>query len=59
MYLGFIIGIIGFPIFTQSLVTLASSAIWISHIIYCKILEEKESEKKYKEYRGYKKRIWF
>ena len=59
MYLGFIIWIIGFPIFMQSLITFASSVIWISHIIYWKILEEKELEKKYKEYREYKKKTWF
>ena len=59
MYLGFIIWIIGFPIFTQSLLTLASSAIWVSHIIYWKILEEKKLEKKYEEYREYKKKTWF
>ena len=59
MYLGFIIWIIGFPIFTKSLITLASSAIWISHIIYWKVLEEKELEEKYKKYREYKKKTWF
>ena len=59
MYLGFIIWIIGFPIFMQSLITFASSIIWISHIICWKILEEKELEKKYKEYREYKKKTWF
>ena len=37
MYLGFIIWIIGFPIFMQSLITFASSVIWVSHIIYWKI----------------------
>lgn len=59
MYLGFIIWIIGFPIFMQSLITFASSVILISHIIYWKILEEKELEKKYKEYGEYKKKTWF
>lgn len=54
IYLGFIIWIIGFPIFTQSFITLASSPIWISHIIYWKILEEK-----YEEYSEHKKRTWF
>lgn len=59
MYLGFMIWIIGFPVFTQSLITLASSAIWISLIMYWKILEEKELEKKYREYSEYKKKTWF
>jgi len=59
MYLGFIIWIIGFPLFMQSLITLVSSVIWISFFIYWKILEEKDLEKKFKEYRDYKKKTWF
>jgi len=59
MYVGFIIWIIGFPAFMQSVVTLASSAIWISLIIYWKTLEERELEKKYKEYREYREKTWF
>lgn len=59
MYLGFVIWIVGFSIFMQSLITLVSSTIWISHIIYWKILEERELEEKYKEYREYKKKTWF
>jgi protein-S-isoprenylcysteine O-methyltransferase Ste14 len=50
MYLGFIIWILGFPLFTRSLITLTSSVIWISHIIYWKVLEEKELEEKYEKY---------
>lgn len=59
MYLGFIMWIIGFPIFMQGLVTLASSIIWISYILYWKILEEKELEKQYIDYLEYKKETWF
>jgi protein-S-isoprenylcysteine O-methyltransferase Ste14 len=59
MYVGFIIWIIGFPVFTQSIATIASAAIWILHIVYWKILEEKELERRYKEYREYRKRTWF
>lgn len=59
MYLGFIIWIIGFPVFTQSFITLISSPIWISHIVYWKILEEKELEKKHEDYSEYKKKTWF
>ena len=59
MYLGFIIWIIGFPLFMQSLITLVSSVLWISFIICWKILEEKDLEKKYKEYSEYKKKTWF
>lgn len=59
MYLGFIIWIIGYPTFTRSLITLASSAIWIGCILYWKTLEEKELEDKHPEYREYKKKTWF
>jgi protein-S-isoprenylcysteine O-methyltransferase Ste14 len=59
MYLGFIIWIVGFPIFTRSLITLLSSVIWISFILTWKRLEEKELEKKYENYREYKKRTLF
>jgi len=41
MYLGFIIWIIGFPLFTRSLITLTTSIIWNPQIIYWKILEER------------------
>ena len=59
IYLGFILCIIGFPVFMQALTTIASGIIWISHIMYWKILEEKELEVKYEEYEEYKRRTWF
>jgi len=59
MYLGFIIWIIGFPVFTRGFITLSSSVIWISYFMYWKILEEKELEQKYKGYKEYKKKTWF
>jgi len=58
-YPGFILALIGFPVFMQNLLTLASGLIWVPHILYWKLLEERELEKKYKEYAGYKKRTWF
>jgi len=59
MYLGFIIWIIGFPIFMKSVITLLSSVIWITFIVQWKITEEKELEKKYRNYREYKNKTWF
>ncbi len=59
MYLGFILWVVGFPIFTRSLITLASSAIWIPHLLYWKSLEEKELEEKFESYADYRKRTWF
>ena len=59
MYLGFILWIIAFPLFMQSFITLASSIIWIPQIIYWKITEERNLEKKYKNYKEYKRKTWF
>ncbi|MBN2103169.1 isoprenylcysteine carboxylmethyltransferase family protein [bacterium] len=59
MYFGFIIWIIGFPVFMRSFATLISSVVWISFILYWKLLEEKDLEKQYSEYREYKRKTWF
>ena len=59
MYLGFSLWVIGLPMFTQSLVTLATAPIWIVHMIYWAIVEEKELEKKHPEYKEYKTKTWF
>jgi len=47
---------IGIPLFTQGLVTLCLSIIWIAQILYWKFLEEKELLAKYPEYKKYKER---
>ena len=59
MYLGFIIWVIGFPIFLQRLLSLSLSVIWIMHFMIWKTLEERELEKKYPEYAEYKEKTWF
>ena len=59
MYFGFIIWIIGFPMFTNAAFTLASAIIWIPQILYWKISEERQLVKKYKDYAEYKKQTWF
>ena len=59
MYLGFILWVIGFPIFMEGLATLASGVLWTAFFMYWKILEEKELEEKYEEYKEYKKITWF
>ncbi|MGC9312550.1 MAG: methyltransferase family protein [Sediminispirochaetaceae bacterium] len=59
MYLGFILWIIGLPLFLQGLLTLASSLIWTAFLLYWRYLEEKDMEKKYSGYREYKRRTWF
>ena len=59
MYLGFIIWIIGFPIFMNAAFTLISGIIWIPQLLYWRISEERMLEKKYKGYQEYKRKTWF
>jgi len=59
MYLGFILWIIGLPIFLQGFITLLSAVIWIPQIMYWKSSEEKDLEKKFKNYKEYEKKTWF
>ena len=59
MYLGFIIWVVGFPIFLEKKLSLLSSIIWISFFMIWKRLEEKELEIKFPEYKEYKKLTWF
>jgi len=59
MYLGFIIWVIGLPLFTESMATLASSTLWIAHLLTWKILEEKELLSKHPRYAEYMKKTWF
>jgi protein-S-isoprenylcysteine O-methyltransferase Ste14 len=59
MYLGFMVWVVGFPLFMQSILTLASAILWILHFFFWKVLEEKELAKKFSEYSDYKKKTWF
>jgi len=59
MYLGFILWVIGLPVFMNALFTLASAAIWIPHILYWRVSEERQLEKRYENYQEYKKKTWF
>jgi protein-S-isoprenylcysteine O-methyltransferase Ste14 len=59
MYLGFIIWVIGFPVFMESMLTLASAVLWIAHFMTWKTLEEKDLERRFEDYREYKARTWF
>ena len=59
MYLGFIIWIIGLPVFANAAFTLASVIIWIPQILYWKFSEERQLAEKYTDYQDYKKRTWF
>lgn len=59
MYSGFILWVIGFPLFMRAFASLISAIIWSAFIVYWKVLEEKELEERYDDYREYKKRTWF
>jgi protein-S-isoprenylcysteine O-methyltransferase Ste14 len=59
MYLGFILWVMGFPVFLQSMLTLASVVLWIAHFIIWKKLEEKDLQRRFGGYREYKARTWF
>jgi len=59
MYLGFIVWVVGFPVFMQSILTLASAVLWIAHFMVWKVLEEKDLERRISGYREYRSRTWF
>jgi protein-S-isoprenylcysteine O-methyltransferase Ste14 len=59
MYLGFIVWVVGFPLFMQSMLTLVSAILWILHFMWWRALEEKELEQKFSKYGDYKKGTWF
>jgi protein-S-isoprenylcysteine O-methyltransferase Ste14 len=59
MYFGFILWLIGFPLFWQSIMTLISAVLWIPAFVSWQIFEEKQLVKKFPEYREYMKKTWF
>lgn len=59
MYSGFIIWIIGLPMFMNAPFTLASAVIWIPLILYWRSSQERQLENRYAGYQEYKKRTWF
>ncbi len=59
MYLGQLLMAVGLPVFAEGLVTLCLSIVWITQLIFWKLLEERQLLEKYPEYQNYKKRTWF
>jgi protein-S-isoprenylcysteine O-methyltransferase Ste14 len=59
MYLGFVVWVVGYPVYRGCLVTLISSVVWIAHVFYWKVLEERELEQRYEDYREYRRKTWF
>ncbi|KPK73766.1 hypothetical protein AMJ87_00710 [candidate division WOR_3 bacterium SM23_60] len=59
VYLGFSIWVVGFPVFMQSMLTLASAGLWIACFLLWKRWEEQTLVHKYPAYHDYKKETWF
>ena len=59
MYLGFILWLIGFPIFFGAIFSSMLSLIFIANILFWRSLEEKELSKRFATYEDYKKTTIF
>ena len=59
MYLGFILWLIGFPVFFGGLFSFILSFVFIANILFWRYLEEKELEKRFLSYMDYKKTTIF
>lgn len=59
MYLGFILWLIGFPIFFEGYFSMILSLLFIANILFWRYLEEKELEKRFPDYSFYKKSTIF
>jgi len=55
MYLGFILWLIGFPIFFEGYFSMVLSLLFIANILFWRYLEEKELEKRFPSYPEYRK----
>jgi protein-S-isoprenylcysteine O-methyltransferase Ste14 len=59
MYLGFILWLIGFPVFFEGYFSMVLSLLFIANILFWRYLEEKELGKRFSEYSNYKKSTIF
>jgi protein-S-isoprenylcysteine O-methyltransferase Ste14 len=59
MYLGFILWLIGFPVYFESLFSLILSLLFIINVLSWRYLEEKELEERFPGYLNYKKTTLF
>jgi protein-S-isoprenylcysteine O-methyltransferase Ste14 len=59
VYTGFIVWVVGFPIFMQAILTLTSAVFWVGFFLCWKYWEECALERRFPEYRDYKGRTWF
>ena len=59
MYLGFILWLIGFPVFFGAIFSSGLSLIFIANVLFWRYLEEKELNKRFPSYMDYKKTTIF
>ncbi len=59
MYYGFIMLVIGLPLYRKGLISLVTAPLWIFFLILWLALEQKELTEKYPRYRKYRKRKFF
>jgi protein-S-isoprenylcysteine O-methyltransferase Ste14 len=59
MYTGFLLWLIGFPIFSGALFSFFLSFLFIANVLYWRYLEEKELEERFSSYQEYKKTTLF
>jgi protein-S-isoprenylcysteine O-methyltransferase Ste14 len=59
MYLGFILWLIGFPIFFGALFSFLLSFLFIGNVLFWRNLEEKELEERFSTYKDYRKSTIF
>ena len=59
MYLGFILWLIGLPVFFSSASSMIISLIFIANVLFWRYLEEKELLQRFPEYKDYRKKTLF
>jgi len=59
MYFGFMLWLVGFPLFLQSIMTLITAVLWVPAFVSWQILEEKQLVEKFPAYREYIEKTWF
>jgi protein-S-isoprenylcysteine O-methyltransferase Ste14 len=59
MYLGFILWLVGMPLYSGGLLSFVLCVLFISNILFWRYLEEKELEKRFPEYTDYRKKTIF
>jgi protein-S-isoprenylcysteine O-methyltransferase Ste14 len=59
MYLGFILWLIGLPVFYGGLFSFILSVLFIGNILFWRTMEEKELEKRFMFYKAYRKKTIF